>query len=595
MGFVPKRPNRLRVVEADAAMREQIYRNRHEVYAAELGQHAVNLEARLTDALDDYNVYLAACDGDKLVGYISITPPGNHKYSIEKYVDRSDIPVTFDDGLYELRLLTVTASRRSRVVAAMLMYAVFRWISDRGGRQIVAMGRREVLPMYQRVGLRTQGVTIQSGSVTFELLTADIESFQRAARDMSHLVGRVRETSEWELDVPFTRPAPCYHGGAFFEQIGEEFDDLNRRHDIINADVLDAWFPPAPRVMDAVTEHLPWIARTSPPTRCAGLARTIADVRGLPTESIALGAGSSDLIFRVLPRWLTARSRVLLLDPTYGEYAHVLEHVIGCDIARHTLSPEDGFAVDIDRLRRDLRGCDLAIIVNPNSPTGRYLPGEMLRDVIETALPGTRFWLDETYMEYVDAGASLEAFAANSKNVFVCKSMSKVYALSGMRAAYLCGEAEAIADIQGVTPPWVIGLPSQIAAVEALRATSYYAQRYLETHTLRAALCVELRALGLRVFDSVANFVLCLLDGLDWSPPALVEACAARGLFIRDASGMSAERRVEAIRIAVKDADTNKRIVAILRDVMSDPGSRSADIEAVRMRTPQSKVAVRPR
>lgn len=579
MGVIPGRPNRLRVVEADAAMREQIYRNRHEVYAAELGQHPLNGEARLTDAIDDYNVYLAACDGDRLVGYISITPPGHRAYSIEKYLPRDEIPVTFDDGLYELRLLTVTASRRSRVVAAVVMYAALRWIADRGGRQIVAMGRLEVVPMYRRIGLTPRGVSIQSGSLTFELLTGEISELQRTAQRMGHLVGRIRETSEWELDVPFTRPAPCYHGGAFFESIGEEFDDLNRRNEIINADVLDAWFPPAPAVLQAISEHLPWLARTSPPTRCAGLTRTIAGVRGVPEESIALGAGSSDLIFRVLPRWLTPRSRVLLLDPTYGEYAHVLEHVIGCEIARHTLSPDDGFAVDIDRLRRDLRGCDLAVIVNPNSPTGRYVPSEALRDVIETALRGTRFWIDETYIEYVAGAPSLESFAATASNVVVCKSMSKVYALSGMRAAYLCGEPDTIADIHGITPPWVIGLPSQVAAVEALRATDYYEGRYRETHALRAELAARLRALpGFRVFDSVANFLLCIVDNPLWTPTAIVEACAARGLFIRDASGMSAGRRVSAIRLAVKDAETNARMADIMERIFHGAAPRSADL-----------------
>src|SRR6266542_963020 len=90
----------------------------------------------------------------------------------------------------------------------------------------------------------------------------------------------------------------CYHGGAFFTAIGDAFDDLDRRHDVINADVLDAWFPPAPGVLEALRAHLDWLARTSPPTNCDGLVRTIAEVRGMPAECVLPGAGSSDLIYR---------------------------------------------------------------------------------------------------------------------------------------------------------------------------------------------------------------------------------------------------------------------------------------------------------
>ena len=57
----------------------------------------------------------------------------------------------------------------------------------------------------------------------------------------------------------FRKPAACFHGGAFFEAIGAKFDSLERCREIINADVLDAWFPPSPKVLGALQEHLPWL------------------------------------------------------------------------------------------------------------------------------------------------------------------------------------------------------------------------------------------------------------------------------------------------------------------------------------------------
>src|SRR5689334_20524947 len=90
-----------------------------------------------------------------------------------------------------------------------------------------------------------------------------------------------------------TSPA-CYHGGAFFEAVGEEFDGLDRLTTIISADVLDAWFPPSPRVLTTMYAYLPQLVRTSPPTSCAGLARTIARVQGIEPTNVLPGGGSSD-------------------------------------------------------------------------------------------------------------------------------------------------------------------------------------------------------------------------------------------------------------------------------------------------------------
>jgi histidinol-phosphate/aromatic aminotransferase/cobyric acid decarboxylase-like protein len=182
-----------------------------------------------------------------------------------------------------------------------------------------------------------------------------------------------------------------------------------RRREVINADVLDAWFPPAPGAIAALREHLPWLARTSPPAACEGMIEAISRARGVPAECLVPGAGSSDLIYRALLEWLTPSSRVLLLDPTYGEYAHVTERVIGCRVDRLELSRSDGYHLDPERLQRALADePDLAILVNPNSPTGQHVPREVLEAVLARAPSSVRVWVDEAYTDYVGPGESLE-------------------------------------------------------------------------------------------------------------------------------------------------------------------------------------------
>ena len=159
---------------ADSRDREEIYRLRYTVYAAELGQHAMNGGGRLSDALDEFNVYLvAACDG-VIAGFISITPPEGGRFSVDKYVCREDFAPLRDGRFHEIRLLTVTQNHRGREIAGALMYAAFRWVEAHNGDRIVAIGRREILDLYLHVGLERLGCEIRSGAVTYELLAATL-------------------------------------------------------------------------------------------------------------------------------------------------------------------------------------------------------------------------------------------------------------------------------------------------------------------------------------------------------------------------------------------------------------------------------------
>jgi histidinol-phosphate/aromatic aminotransferase/cobyric acid decarboxylase-like protein len=260
------------------------------------------------------------------------------------------------------------------------------------------------------------------------------------------------------------------------------------------------------------------------------MRRVIPRMRGVDERSILTGAGSSDLIFLALRHWLTRNSRVLILDPMYGEYAHVVEQVIGCG-DRLPLARSSQYDVDLEQLGECLaRGYDAAFIVNPNSPTGRHVPRRALEHVIRAAPRRTLFWIDERYVDYAGRGESLETFAAASDNVIVCKSMSKAYALSGVRAAYLSGPATLVDQLRGITPPWPVSLLAQIAACAALRSVDYYEQQWRETHVLREELATWLRELDWEACVrelSVVSSCGRRTDGGD-----VIAECRRRNLFL---------------------------------------------------------------
>lgn len=569
--------------------RDAIYAMRHDVYAVELGQHPINPQRRLSDTLDAHNRYLIAETDGRMIGFISLTPPTAPSYSVEKYLKREQIPARFDDGLWEVRILTVAREHRRGPAALMLMRAGLHVIRDAGGRNVVVMGRSEVAPLYARVGLRHTGIAFTSGACEYQVMVASVDDIERASIGLPDVLARIESAlarraaaaahtpaaplapTEPAL-APAEKKAPCDHGGAFFTAVGSSFDNLARRHSVISADVLDAWFPPAPGVMAAIHEHLPWILTTSPPTHADGLVRALSAARNIPESSIAVGAGSSSLIFLAMRHWLTPASRVLILDPMYAEYEHIFERVIGCRVDRLALSASSNFSVPREHLRAALASgdYDLVAIVNPNNPTGIHIPRTEMESLARAAHPRTPLWIDEAYIEYVGSSESMERFAAASSNTVVCKSLSKGYALSGARAAYLTGPAPIAAELRRITPPWSISLPAQVAAIRALAEPVYYAARYAETHDLRRKLAAQLRTLApWQVHEGDINCILCMLPDSLPSAAAIVNPCREAGVFIRHCATISPSLGDRAIRISVKDRATNARILDALRAALA--------------------------
>lgn len=350
----------------------------------------------------------------------------------------------------------------------------------------------------------------------------------------------------------------AFHGGAFFDAIGVDLRHLERASTVISADVLDAWFDPSPHVIETLRDNLPFLLRTSPPNHAEGFVTEIAARRGVPEECILPGSGSSSLLFSCLPRLLPAGAKALALAPMYSEYEHIVEALLGGTVHHHELGPANGFAVDGDALLADVQRvqADVVLLVNPNNPTGRLWPREQVLRFLDQLPPATLTIVDEAYLDYAGAAESLESEAARRPNLVVMKSMSKVYALSGARVAYLVTDAVRAAQLSPWLPPWPVGLLAQAAAMEALRDPSWYLAKYAETHQLREQLRTRLASLH-PVVSSVNFFLI--------EPPhpaALAAALRQRQIFVREfPSGPLMDRY---LRLTVKDAEQNERLAAAI-------------------------------
>jgi histidinol-phosphate/aromatic aminotransferase/cobyric acid decarboxylase-like protein len=221
----------------------------------------------------------------------------------------------------------------------------------------------------------------------------------------------------------------------------------------------------------------------------------------------------------------------------------------------------------------------MVILVNPNSPTGVHTLKQEMEEMLLQVPLSTKIWVDETYVEYVGTHESLEQFAVKTENVIVCKSMSKVYALSGVRAAYLCCSPHLIEILKQFSPPWSISLPAQAAAIAAFGDGEYYGQQYAMTKSLRAKLKQDLQELGVtEIIDGVANFLLFYLPEHFPSNQDFIEGCKQKNLYLRDVSNMGKNIGKDAVRIAVKDSCTNDKMIALIKETLLELAEKKVGI-----------------
>lgn len=360
----------------------------------------------------------------------------------------------------------------------------------------------------------------------------------------------------------------AYHGGAFFTAIGEDFSKFERHKKVINADVLDAWFDPSPKVLKKIKNFLSYSIKTSPPTHSEGLIATISKFRKIPTNNIIVAGGSSDIMFTFFPNMIGKGQKVLILDPMYGEYAHIFENVVEAKIIRYKLHKKDNFIIDINHLISEIKKNkpQMVVLVNPNSPTGNYVFKKDILKLLKSIPSNILVVIDESYIDYVNSNFSLEREAIKLSNLAIIKSMSKVYGLSGARVGYLVASSRIIEKVAQFVPPWSVSMIGQIAGIEALKDIAYYQKRYKETHILRESLSKSLsKIVGLKVYNSVANYILVELLNPKASAKKIVQKLRKKNIFIRNCNTMSTQLNDTFIRLAVKDNKTNQKIVKAIK------------------------------
>ena len=203
----------------------------------------------------------------------------------------------------------------------------------------------------------------------------------------------------------------------------------------------------------------------------------------------------------------------------------------------------------------------VVFLTNPNNPTGVSMPTDAIGTVAARMPRGGVVFVDEAYADF--AGVTFVREIESHPNVIVGRTFAKAHGLAGLRVGALIGAPATLAPVRRAIGVYSVNVAATIALEAALRDTAYvedYLRQVRESKALVYAACDRL---GLKYWKSDANFVLIRIGG---RTDALVDAAAARGIYLRDRSN---EPGCEGcVRITTGIVDHTRRGLAVLEEVL---------------------------
>lgn len=322
-------------------------------------------------------------------------------------------------------------------------------------------------------------------------------------------------------------------------------------------------YGPSPKVLEAIAAVTNDRLRLYPPYDSAALIAAIADLHQVGTDQVFLGNGSDEVLAHVFNTLFLRDNRPLLMpDITYSFYKTYCRF-FGVPSELQPLA--DDYTIRVSDYTRPRDVAPAAIIfANPNAPTGIALGLDDIAAIAQ-ANPDSAIVVDEAY---VDFGAqSAAALLGQYDNIVVIHTLSKSYALAGLRVGYALANPEVVAGLQRVKDSfnsYPLDTLAQAGALAAIQDRSYFDEKRAAIMQSREELTAALRSLGFQVLPSKTNFVFARHEQVD--AKYIHQALRDHGILVRH---FNQPRIEQFLRITIGTPEQCATLLTALRDILS--------------------------
>ncbi len=355
---------------------------------------------------------------------------------------------------------------------------------------------------------------------------------------------------------------PCVHGGEILDAAGKSGF---KREEILDFSSSVNPLGPSEKALGAAKNSFKEIP-AYPDSNSNELRQAIADhFNGLSKGNVVVGNGSTELMYLFAEAFMKKGDTAVIPAPTFGEYESAVRKT---GETPKLVKLDKNFNVDADVFAREMAGAKIVFLCNPNNPTSILIPSETLTGIIEEALEqDSLVFLDEDFLEFVENEKALSMINKIKAypNLFILRSFTKIFGLTGLRIGYGIASEEIINVLLCAKIPWNVNCLAQAAAVVALKDEEHLRVTRELIKNEKAFLSTELEKIkSFKVFPPDANFFFIDIRKSGLTATELKNKLLRQGILIRDCTSF---RGLDPyfIRVAVKTRVENERLIEALK------------------------------
>ncbi len=309
-------------------------------------------------------------------------------------------------------------------------------------------------------------------------------------------------------------------------------------------------------VIKGIKRHLNSISYYPDPDARA-FTKAIAKFYNIDPETVVCGNGSTELIYLVVKA--LKPNKAFIPIPTFSEYERACK-LYGTKIIYYNLRETEKFYINPYKFISSiiaLGNIDMLFLCNPNNPTGRLLKKTNVLEIAELARLHQFFLVvDEAFIDFVPNESVITEVGKNPY-LIVLRSMTKFFALAGLRLGYGVFPLQVLNIIKQYKEPWTVNTLAQKAGILALKDSMYKQKTFRMIAQEKKFMEASLKKLGIQYIPSSTNYFLLRLS----NAKRMVNKLKDAGIMVRDCSNFKGLGKNMYIRIAVKSHKDNVHIL----------------------------------
>ena len=317
----------------------------------------------------------------------------------------------------------------------------------------------------------------------------------------------------------------------------------------------------------AVSENFSVLTRY-PDINYTELRESIGKYNNIDSENIIVGNGATEVLFLYIKA--LKPKRVLIAAPTFVEYERAVKNA-ECEIDFFKLKEEDNFILNKDKFIQKASNYNLAVICNPNNPTGKFISKEIIFEINENLKKsGTKLFIDECFIEFISDWEEKTSALFKSENIFILRALTKFFALPGLRLGYgICFDKKITEKINEMREPWSVNGFADLAGKVILKDVGYIknAEKWIleeRKYFIKSLKKIE-KNKKIKVYETETNFILIKLFGM--TSEEFKSRMEEKNILVRNASNFKFLDN-SFVRLAIKDREKNKKVIEVVKEVL---------------------------